>query len=76
MGHGAVLESRPVARKPNKVTGKDPVRVNYYLPAELMIRVEKFAQIAKKQDPLGRDVTRTDAIKALIERALDAEGIK
>ncbi len=65
-----------MARRPNKVKGTDPVRVNYYLPAEVVVRVDRFAAEATKNDPLGRETSRTDAIKALIIRALDSAGVK
>ena len=71
-----MVRSATVARKANKVSGKDPVRVNYFLPAEVVARIDRFATDAKKHDPLGRETTRTDAIKALIVRALDLAGIK
>ena len=71
MGQIVVVRSRRVARKANKVTGKEPVRVNYHLPADLVIRIDRFAAEVKKRDQLNREVTRTDAIRALIGLGLD-----
>lgn len=63
----------PKAKKPK---GKRPVRVNYYLPADLVTRVDAYGEKLQAEDKLHRPVTRTDAIRALIEVALKTEGVE
>jgi hypothetical protein len=63
-------------RRPHKPRGKKPVRVNYYLPPELVARIDAYGAKLAESDPLGRPVTRTDAIRALLTDALKRAGIE
>lgn len=71
-----VQNSADLPRKAKKPRGKGPVRVNYYLPADLVARVDRYAEKLAEGDPLGRSVTRTDAIRALVADALKRAGIE
>jgi hypothetical protein len=70
------LASRRVPRRPNKPKGKAPIRVNYYLPGDLVARVDRYAAKLAAGDPLGRPVTRTDALRILVTDALRRAGIE
>lgn len=71
-----VQAQEKLPRKPKKPRGKAPVRVNYYLPGELVTRIDAYAEKLAAEDPLGRPVTRTDAIRLLIADALKRAGIE
>ncbi len=70
------IGSRRLPRKPNKAKGKAPIRVNYYLPGELVARIDRYAAKLAAEDALGRSVTRTDAIRLLIQDALAKAGVE
>jgi hypothetical protein len=70
------VASRHVPPKAKKPKGKKPIRVNYYLPVDLVTRVDTYAAKLAAEDKLGRPVTRTDAIRLLIATGLKTEGIE
>jgi hypothetical protein len=70
------VRSRRLPRRPNKPKGKAPIRINYYLPGELVARIDAYAAKLAADDALGRPVTRTDAIRVLIADALKRAGIE
>jgi len=57
------------------VKGKKPLRVNTHLPAELVAGLDRYAAKLAAADPLGRPVTRTDAIRILLTDGLKRQGI-
>lgn len=68
--------SRRVPPKAKTPKGKKPIRVNYYLPGDLIARVDRYAEKIAAEDQLGRAVTRTDAIRLLLMKGLKSEGIE
>ncbi len=73
MAQLAVVSSS-VSRRPKPRKGKKPVRVNTHLPGDLVARVDRHRAKLAAGDPLGRAVSRTDAIRILLTAALDASG--
>jgi hypothetical protein len=72
----SAVTSRRLPPKAKKARGKKPIRVNYYLRPELVARIDVYAEQLAKQDPLGRPVTRTDAIRLLLADALKRAGVE
>jgi hypothetical protein len=72
------VRSRRLPRRPNKAPkgSKAPIRVNYYLPGDLIARVDRYAAKLEAEDALERQVTRTDAIRVLLADALKRAGIE
>lgn len=49
-------------------------RVNTYLPDSVVERVEAYKNSLEQNDPLGRPITMTDAIRVLLVDALNRAG--
>lgn len=67
---------RRLPRRPKKPRGKGPIRVNTHLPGDLVARIDRYAAKLTAEDKLGRQVTRSEAIRSLIADALDRAGIE
>jgi hypothetical protein len=68
---GAV-SSGPVGRTPGKPKKGVPYRLHIILPGEVVEDVDALVGQLKSEDPYGRNVTRTDAIRVLITEAVRA----
>ena len=71
---GQTLEKLP--RKAKKARQKIHCANYGDLPGELLPALDRYAEQLAAGDPLGRTVTRTDAIRVLVADALKRAGIE
>ncbi len=67
----SAVSSLPVGRKPGKAKPGKPYRLNLVLPGELVIAVDGLSEKLKEENR-GLPVTRTDAIRMLLDEAIKA----
>lgn len=63
-------------RRPSKPKPGEQVHISFYEAGEIVAEIDKLAERLSKEDPHGRKLTRTDAVRSLIRSGLAARGSK